>query len=63
MNGKGSKQRPHFIPLHEYADRYAKTFPCGCREVSLDDLPPGGYESCQHQDVDNIPHTVESSAD
>ena len=26
MNGKGSKRRPHFIPLHEFEDNWARIF-------------------------------------
>jgi len=26
MNGKGSKRRPTFVPLHEFGDNWAKIF-------------------------------------
>jgi len=26
MNGKGSKRRPHFIPLHEFGENWARIF-------------------------------------
>lgn len=26
MNGKGSKRRPAFIPMHEFGDNWAKIF-------------------------------------
>tara|TARA_R110000824_G_C14886714_1_gene643993 strand:+ start:386 stop:571 length:186 start_codon:yes stop_codon:yes gene_type:complete len=26
MNGKGSKRRPHFVPLHEIGENWARIF-------------------------------------
>lgn len=37
MNGKGSKRRPTFIPLHEFGENWAKIFKKPEQEKKADD--------------------------
>ena len=42
MNGKGSKRRPHFVPLHEIGANWAKIFKKPEQEEKADDNSTDG---------------------